>query len=654
MSKNKFIFFILLFFVVGCQTTPSKRAPRTAPPAAGKLYSSIQQDMSNNARPRALKKIEKLIQDYPDTDLALEAKMLRGEIYYKSSKYELAYDSFMSVVKSDLFSPREVEAAYWAARSLNSLGRWDEASQLVNKFVTSSGLSKDLLVSIYELKIDLHRKLGEKIEFLRYTVKLEDITDDLTKKEQLRARAFSTVDSSLDIKQLDYIASQSDFRFLRPQAYYSLGSYSIDDKNYSAARDYFLNIIDLFPQSPLVEKAKSYIEQINARSIVDGRTIGIILPLTGKYAQVGRRTLMGIQLGLGVFGNKKSEYRLAVIDSEGNPDSARRAVERLVIEDHVVAIVGSTSSKTALAIASKAHELGVPSIDLSQKNGISQVGDTVFRNTITSEMFVRHLVKTAMEDYNINRFAILYPNDSYGVEYANVFWDEVQRRNGQINGAQPYPHNEKDFKSQIQRLVGTFYIEDRLEEYKSRLKEWEKKQKRVSQRNLPPEDILPPVVDFEALFIPDDITALGQVASMLKYNDVGGIRLLGTNLWNSPAEFFTRGKEFSESSIFVDAYVPKDKEIKNIPFFQEFAQVFGQKPGIFEIQAYDTGKILRTLLDNGISSRHGIASALGSGKEFDGALGKLVVGPNREFSRPIVALTGINGEIQPVPTTRKP
>jgi ABC-type branched-subunit amino acid transport system substrate-binding protein len=124
------------------------------------------------------------------------------------------------------------------------------------------------------------------------------------------------------------------------------------------------------------------------------------------------------------------------MDSEGNPDNARRGVERLVKEDNVIAIIGSLLSKTAPAVAAKANELGVPTLALSQKAGVTEVGPSVFRNALTSEMQVRQLVKSAMEDLKLRRFAILYPNDPYGVEYANIFWDEVLARGGVITAAQ--------------------------------------------------------------------------------------------------------------------------------------------------------------------------------------------------------------------------
>src|SRR5690606_20620431 len=172
------------------------------------------------------------------------------------------------------------------------------------------------------------------------------------------------------------------------------------------------------------------------------------LPLSGKYADIGRSVLNSIQLGLGVY-DKNTDIRLAVIDSEGKYLDARRAVEKLVIEDHVVAIIGSLQSKTATSISSKAQALGVPTIVLSQKSGITEIGDFIFRNALTGEMQVQYLVKTAMEKRGFKRFAILYPEDAYGTEYANLFWDAVLAAGGEIKAAQSYNPKETDFRASI-------------------------------------------------------------------------------------------------------------------------------------------------------------------------------------------------------------
>jgi ABC-type branched-subunit amino acid transport system substrate-binding protein len=73
-------------------------------------------------------------------------------------------------------------------------------------------------------------------------------------------------------------------------------------------------------------------------------------------------------------------------------------------------------------------------------------------------MQVRYLVKSAIEDLGIKKFAVLFPNDAYGVEFTNIFWDEVLARGGQVTSAQSYSSKETDFHAVIQRLVGTYYV----------------------------------------------------------------------------------------------------------------------------------------------------------------------------------------------------
>ncbi|MGZ3721793.1 MAG: penicillin-binding protein activator, partial [Bdellovibrionales bacterium] len=361
-------------------------------------------------------------------------------------------------------------------------------------------------------------------------------------------------------------------------------------------------------------------------------------------APVAQKTLKGLQLGLGIYGPERSQFKLAIVDSEGTPEGARHAVERLVSEDNVVAIVGSLLSKEATSVAQKAEELGVPSIALSQKSGLTEGASYVFRNSVTSEMQVRELVRLAMDQLGYKRFAILYPNDPYGVEYANIFWDEVLAHGGSISGAQPYSSAETDFRGPIRRLVGTYYVEDRKSEYEARVKEWFKKQKSLKGRNNPPDDLLPPVVDFDAIFVPDSPKALGQIAPMLAYQNITNVRLLGTNIWNS-SELSRRGGKNVENAVFVDSNITSDPNFKTSKFFLEYKKVFGEEPGLFESQGYEVGLLLRQLIANGESTRVGLAQALTNIKQYQGVSGPMSMNSQRELVRPLIPLIVKQGAI---------
>src|SRR5262249_39237604 len=142
---------------------------------------------------------------------------------------------------------------------------------------------------------------------------------------------------------------------------FRLGQILYDQKSRDKAKDEFSLVISKFPNTEQARAAQSYINGLDAQEKTDSTSVGVILPLSGKYSQTGYQTLRGIQMGLGFFSNNgSSPLKLAILDSEGNADVARRGVERLVSEDHVVVIIGDILSKTAAAIASKSQELGVP------------------------------------------------------------------------------------------------------------------------------------------------------------------------------------------------------------------------------------------------------------------------------------------------------
>ncbi|WP_413583006.1 penicillin-binding protein activator [Bdellovibrio sp. HCB288] len=467
-----------------------------------------------------------------------------------------------------------------------------------------------------------------------------------TKQEQdvYRLRAIEDVENRLNEKQLEEVADNSDYGYLRGHAMSRLADKALEERDISKAKKYYAGVIDYLPESDLAARAQDIISQLDAAKNVQSKTIGVVLPLSGRNAPVGQRALRGLEMGLGLH-VPGSGFKLAVMDSEGNPDSARRGVERLVKEDNVIAVVGSLLSKTAPAVAAKSDELGVPSIALSQRSGLTEIGPSVFRNSLTSEMQVRQLVRTAMDDMGMKKFAVLYPNDQYGVEFTNIFWDEVLARGGKITAIQTYSNKETDFRLVIQRLVGTYYGEGRQDEFNLRMRELKHFDKKRSARGDNTENVLPPITDFDAIFIPDSAKAMGQIAAMLAFSDVRGVKLMGTNLWNT-AGIAKRAGNFANNLIFVDSIAPTTQDQSR--FASEYKNLYGEAPSLIEIQAYDAGLILRQLVASGADSREELTAKLIGLSKFPGSLGSLSMSPEREIDRPVISLTVDKGEIIPL------
>ena len=55
----------------------------------------------------------------------------------------------------------------------------------------------------------------------------------------------------------------------------------------------------------------------------------------------------------------------------------------------------------------------------------------------------------AMDKAGISRFAILYPNNTYGHFLMSLFYEGVHERGGKITGAASYEQEETDFAEAI-------------------------------------------------------------------------------------------------------------------------------------------------------------------------------------------------------------
>jgi branched-chain amino acid transport system substrate-binding protein len=635
---------VLVFSLLSCTTIERKLPPKKAPPQTAVRLEDIKTLIKQGKHTLAFTQLNKLILENQNTDLSDDAHILAGDLSIKRHDYDMAYKYFLGVINSQYYSPLESYAFLKASTSLQKLGRLDESLALVQKGLSVKNIPLADATEFQELKFSLLVQLGDRLDAFQALSFLSKNHSDPNKRMSYRFKVFEFIESTLTPEEIYNVAKQSDDKEYRAHCYYRLGKSFFENREFSKAIDYLEEVSDLNPQSEIADKSLKIIDQIQSRKTVSPKTIGAVLPLSGKHKDVAYKTLRGLQLGLGIFGDNPSDFQLAVIDSEGNPDFARRAVERLITENHVIAIVGSLLSKTAVSVANKANELGVPSIALSQKGGITEVGDYVFRSALTSEMQVAELVRHAMEDKGLKKFAILYPNDNYGVEYTNLFWDHVLARGGKVVGVQTYDPKETDFRSVMARLVGKYYIEDRIDEYKTALNKWYSEQKRISSRTSPPDDLLPPVVDFDAIFIPDNTRAVGQVAPMLTYLDIQKTTLIGTNLWNTPS-LVQRGQNLVEGSLFVDGLLSNDASFKNSDFYKEFFNTYGEAPGIFESQAYDAAILLRQIITSGATSRVEVKENLEKLTNFPGSMGNLNTNSRREIIRPLFRLGVVNGEI---------
>ena len=183
----------------------------------------------------------------------------------------------------------------------------------------------------------------------------------------------------------------------------------------------------------------------------------------------------------------------------------------------------------------------------------------------------------------------------------NLFWDEVIARGARIVGVEAYDSTHTDFTDQIKKLVGRYY--------------WVPKDLRDPTFRSNPKM---PLIDFDAIFIPDAPKKAGLLIPQLVYNDVNDTYLLGTNLWHSDS-LIEMSRRHAQGAIIPDGFFAESASKPVEDFVKAFEEVFDQKPEFIEAVAYDTAMILFRLVNHpNIRFRSSLKNELKKLKDFQG------------------------------------
>ena len=361
---------------------------------------------------------------------------------------------------------------------------------------------------------------------------------------------------------------------------------------------------------------------------VDRYAIGCVLPLSGRYAVAGNKALDAIVLASGLFDPiVKTPIKLIIEDSQSQPETARAAVAKLALQDGVICILGPLGADESLDAAREAQRLKVPIITLTQREGITDTGNYVFRSYLTNRVEIVSLVKYAIQEMALSRFAVLYPDDDYGREMEKLFREEVLRRKGEILKVIPYQTTETDFADEIKSISD-------LKQSSPAVKKGES-----------PEDEDRPDMGFDALFIPDSPARISMIVPQLAFHNVRGVKLLGTSDWDTP-DILKAGSELLEEAIFVDAFSPNSFYPEVNDFTDVYYTNYSREPGAAEALAYDAaGIIVKIIREDGIKTRDQFRENLLDVRNYRGVTGKTSFSGMRDARKDVFVLTIKDGKI---------
>ena len=186
--------------------------------------------------------------------------------------------------------------------------------------------------------------------------------------------------------------------------------------------------------------------------------IGVAEALTGNAAQYGVPIRKGFELAVseinGSGGINGQKIELVVEDEQGKKEEAINVFKKLIFQDKVLMLFGPTLSNSAQASDPVAQGAKVVVFGTSNTaDGITSIGNYVFRNSVTEADILPVTLKVAAQKTGLKKVAVLYGNDDIFTKsgYDN-FKKALETLKIPVTTTETFAKGDVDFKPQLTKI----------------------------------------------------------------------------------------------------------------------------------------------------------------------------------------------------------
>jgi branched-chain amino acid transport system substrate-binding protein len=317
--------------------------------------------------------------------------------------------------------------------------------------------------------------------------------------------------------------------------------------------------------------------------------LGAALSITGAAASYGGQQRAGIEAAVEAVnaGGTLGGVRLEVVveDDGSTKEQGINVFQKFINQDKVSVILGPTLSTTATAADPLAQQAKVPVLAISNTapSGITDIGDYIFRDSLTEAQVIPGAVKKAKAKLGFKTAGMLYGNDDVFTKAGyDVMKKALDDEGVQIVETQTFAKPDRDFSAQITSLKGK----------------------------------APGILLVSALA--DNAAAIVAQARQLGYDGP----ILGGNGFNSPA-FIKNAGAAAEGVLVGTSWNSASTEAANVAF-KEAMQKKGTSPDQFSAQAYSGVLIVAEAIrkSGNKAGRDDIKNGFAQVKDLDTPLGK--------------------------------
>jgi branched-chain amino acid transport system substrate-binding protein len=184
-------------------------------------------------------------------------------------------------------------------------------------------------------------------------------------------------------------------------------------------------------------------------------TIGVTLSATGPAASLGIPEKNTIELMPRLIAGHKVKY--IVLDDASDTTAAVANARRLITENKVDAIIGSTTTPNSLAMLDVVSEAQTPMLSLAASSRVVEPVDAKRRwvfKTPQNDIMMALAIAQHMADHGITKVAYIGFADAYGEGWANEFGKAAGLKGITIVASERYNRADTSVTGQVLKLLG--------------------------------------------------------------------------------------------------------------------------------------------------------------------------------------------------------
>lgn len=324
--------------------------------------------------------------------------------------------------------------------------------------------------------------------------------------------------------------------------------------------------------------------------------VGANLEMTGGSASYGISSKNAIELAFKEINEKGGingkQLELVVADNKSEAAEATNAMQKLVSQDNVVAVIGpnlSSSVIAASAINNSAKVLDIapmatnPYVTVDQASGKTK--DFNYRTCFIDPFQGTVMAKFATAELGVGNAAVLIDNSSdYAKGLAQFFKENFVKEGGAVTAEESYLQKDTDFKATLTKIKAT---------------------------------------NPDFLYVPGYYQEVGLIVKQAR--ELGmNMPIAGGDGWDSAKMPEIAGAAALNNTYFSSLYSPDDSSDINKNFVAAYEKAYGQKPDVFAALSYDSALLVAEAIKNAGSTEPAkISEAMAKINGFSGVSGSV-------------------------------